>query len=395
MSQQAAPTQSLQGIEVPASSVDPRAFFAATRRLTIPQKTFSYAGLGSTDTISMLQTGILSQLTIHAYGTLTVALPTGTCASTARWPYDLLRAVRFSANGQSNLINVPGSFLKLRDIQARGDLSDRGVANGFGGSGAAGTARTQGTLSLAGESWGVASNASAIPAAAYPVDLNWVVPVAFDQVNLLGAIFAQTSSTDLVLYLDWAPVTDLFVLTGTATVTLTLTVVIESTLYSIPQGPGGIFVPDLSSFHSYIVTRTPSIANGVNETRLVGQGVGRSLLRINARVLNGAAPGTPLVVNATNFGQIGWRYGGNDTPEIYTEGQHLRYVNERTFNADIGALFGFYCLDFSSENAFRDSIDEGTASELRLITEIPNGVALTTPVQEYAQETVFAGATGA
>lgn len=388
------PTQSLQGIEVPATAIDPRAFFQATRRLTIPQKTLAYAGLGSTDTISVLQTGIISALSIKFSGTLTVTPGTGTVATTARWPYDLIRACRFSANGQSNLINVPGSFLKLRDIEARGDLTDRSVSQGFGGA-SPGTTRTNGTLSLNGESWGVASNVTAIGAGSYSVELNWAVPIAFDQVNLLGAIFAQTASTDLVLGIDWAPSSDLFVLTGNATATLTGTVVVESTLYSIPQGPNGIVVPDLSSFHSYIATRYPAIANGVNEVRLTGQGVGRSLLRVNARVLNGAAPGTPLVVSASNYGQLGWRYGGNDTPEVWTDGQHLRYVNERTFNSDIGALFGFWCLDFSSENAFRDSIDEGTASELRLLCEIPNAVTLTTPVLEYAQETVFAGATGA
>lgn len=386
--------QSMQGIVVPASSVDPGTFFLRTRRLTIAATTRTYAGLNLTDYVSILQTGIVSQLSVKFSGTLTVALPTGTAASTARWPYDLIRALRFSANGQSNLINVSGAKLKMRDIMARGDLSDRGVANGIGGA-SPGTARTQGTLALASESWGVGSNVTAIAAAAYAVELHWMVPVAFDQVLLQGAIFAQTASTDLNLAIDWAPATDLFVLTGTATVALAGTLVVEATIYSIPQGPdGNIVVPDLSSFHSLIQTRNPQLANGVNEIKLAGQGVGRQLMRVFHQLWNGATP-VPLPVNSTNFGQLGWRFGGNDTPEIWTDGQHARYAMERLYNCDAGAFYGFFCHDFCAENAFRDSVDEGAATELRLIVEVPSGVSLVGPVFEYVQETMFAGAVGA
>lgn len=386
--------QSMQGIVVPASSVNPQEFFLRTRRLTIAVKTFSYAGLGLTDNVPILQTGIISALSIKFSGSLVIALPTGTVASTARWPYDLIRAARFSANGQSNLVNVSGAKLKARDIMARGDLNDRGVAQGIGGA-SPGTARNQGTMSLACESWGVGSNVSAIAAATYAVELEWFVPIAFDQVSLLGAIFAQTASTDLNLAIDWAPTSDLFVITGTATATLTGICVVEAIVYSIPQGSNGeVVVPDLSMFHSLIQTRFPQLANGVNEVKLAGQGVGRQLLRVYHQVWNGSTP-APLPVNSTNFGQLGWRFGGNDTPEIYTDGQHAREMTERLFSSDLGAFFGFHVWDFCSENAFRDSVDEGAATELRLIVEIPSAVTLTGPVFEYVQETAFAGAVGA
>ena len=388
-----APTIALQGIDVPAASINPKEFFAATRRLTITEKTVaSWQGFGNTDTIQMLQTGVLSQLQVHVVGSITVTPGGGTVASTARWPYDLVRAFRFTANGQSNLVNSPGSAIKLRDIQGRGDLTDRGVPQGIGGA-SPGTTRQNGTLSLASESWGVGSNVSGIGAGTYNVDLTYTLPIAFDQVNLLGSIFAQTASTDLALYIDWANQSDVFTLTGNATVTGAIAVIVEATIYSIPQGPHGIWLPDLSSFHSYITSRTTSIGNTVNETRLAGQGVGRSLLRLNGRILNGN-PGVPLVVNATNYGVMGWRFGTNDTPEQWT-GQTLRYANERLFDSDFGAYHGYFCIDFASEHAYRDSVDEGSATELRLITEIPNGVVLTGPVLEYTQETVFAGVSGA
>lgn len=388
------PQMNLQGIVVPATSVDPQAFFRATRRLTFLMRSFAYAGLGGNDNVPILQTGIIAGVTVRFTGTLTTTAGTGAVATTMRWPYDLLKAGRFSANGQSNLINCSGWNLKAREIMGRGDLTDRGVERGISGA-SPGTTRRQGTLSLASEDWGVGQGVTAIANGSYPVELNWFVPIAFDQVNLMGAIFAQTASTDLNLALDWASSGDLFTLTGTATAVLTGDIKVEGVVYSIPQAPNGdVIVPDLSAFHSVIQTRFANPANGVNEIRLSGQGVGRQLLRTWWRTFNGATP-APLPVTAANFGQVGWRYGGNDTPEVFSSGQAVRVWNERIFNADLGGLQGIAVLDFCHENAFRDSIDEGAATELRIILEIQSAVALVAPVVEYVQETMFAGATGA
>jgi hypothetical protein len=383
------PTAVMQGIEVPTSSIDPANFFRLTRRLNIPFKTGSFAGLGQTDTTQLLQTGIVSGVTVKTTGTLTVTPGTGTVATTSKWPYGVAKNVRFSANGQSNLINCSGIHLKVREIMQRGDLNDRGVSQNIGGA-YPGTARTQGTLSLSSESWGVGQNVTAVAGGSYPVELEWYLPIAFDDLNLLGAIFAQTSATDLVIAIDWASQSDLFTLTGNATVSLSMSTTYEATLYTIPQGPNGsVIVPDLSAFHSIIQTRYGTPTNGLNEIRLSGQGVGKQLLRLWWSTYNN---GTPLALNATNYGQVGWRYGGNDTPEIYPDGKLMAYRAEKLYNTDLGSFAGVGAFDFCSENAFRDSVDEGTATELRLMLEIPNAVTLTTPYVEYVAETVSAGA---
>ncbi|MFD9053281.1 hypothetical protein [Streptomyces zaomyceticus] len=383
------PTAVMQGIEVPTSSIDPANFFRLTRRLSIPFKSGSYGGLGQTDTTQLLQTGIVSGVTIKASGSLTVTPGAGTVATTSKWPYGAAKNVRFSANGQSNLINCSGTHLKIREIMQRGDLTDRGVTQSIGGA-HPGTARNQGTLSLASEAWGVGQNVTAIPGGTYPVELEWYLPVAFDDLNLLGAIFAQTSATDLVIAIDWANTPELFTLTGNATVSLSMSVVYEATLYTIPQGPNGsVIVPDLSAFHSIIQTRYGTPTNSMNEIRLAGQGVGKQLLRLWWQSYNN---GVPLPLNATNYGQVGWRYGGNDTPEIYPDGKLMAYRAEKLFNSDFGSYAGVGVFDFCSENAFRDSVDEGTATELRLMLEFPNALSLTAPYVEYVAETVSAGA---
>lgn len=385
------PTQLMQGIEVPASSVNPQQFFALTRRMRLLEKNIAaFAGLGNTDIVPILQTGVLAELKIQFTGSLVVTPGTGTVATTSRWPYDLPKAVRFTANGQSNLINCHGGALKLRE-NMQSILSDRGVVRGVGGA-SPGTQVNQGTLSLNSESWGVGQNVSAIGAGTYTVELEWTVPVAFDQNTLQGAIFAQTSATDLFCAVDWAPQSDLFVLTGNATVALTGAVNAVATLYTIPQGSNGnIIIPDLSVFHSLIESRVNNIGLGDNEIRLAGQGIGKQLLRVFGRTYATGVPPTVLPVNAANYGNILWRYGGNDTPETWPNGSILAHELERTYDSDVASLAGWWSHDFAAMNAFRDSVNEATATELRFLVNLTNNVTLSGAFGEYVQETVSIG----
>lgn len=384
-----APQRYMQGIAVPAESVQPMQFMARTRRQTLMEASRAYAGLGLTDTIELKKSGIIAGIFIRFQGSLVIALPTGTAATTYRWPYDLIKACRFTANGQANVINCSGLKLKAREAMGNRDLDDRGVSQAFNGA-----TITQGTLSLASELWGVGANATAIPANTYPVDLVWFVPVAEDEVDLSGAIFAATSSTDLTLSIDWESAANLFALTGTATATLTGTVTVETQKFTIPVGDNGaIVVPDLSNFHSMIQSRIVGLAAGNNELRLVGQGAGKTLLRTFFQVFTGTAPAvTPLALNDTNYGELAWRYGSNETPEDVPTGQLLRYINERMYNLDLGGRWGFGCWDFVSSNAFRDAVDMGNAAELRLLITLAGSP--TTPALEVVQETVFSAGAG-
>lgn len=386
-----APARYMQGIAVPANSINPNEFFARTRRKIQTEAAKAYNGLGAQDVFEIKKTDILSGLWIRFDGSLTIALPTGTAATTARWPYDLLKGVRFTANGQSNLVNCSGAKLKLRQMQSRGDLSDRGVAQSVNG-----VTVNQGTLSQANESWGVGSRASAIPAAAYDIDLNWFVPIAEDQVDLAGAIFAASSSTDLTLTLEWATAAELFALTGTATATLTGNVIVSAVRYAIPLGADGqIVLPDLSTFHQIIQSRTTALSTGENEIRLSGQGAGKTLLRASAQLWNGAAPQAPVQLNEDNFGRLAWRYSGNETPDEFYDGQTLRMINEGQYNCDVGAVWGFHSHEFAAENAFRDTVDLGTTSEWRLVVALQSGLALTSPALEILTESIFSAGAGA
>lgn len=382
-----APQVTMQGVAVPAESVNPTEFFRRTRRHTATESQASYDSDDPQPTITfpLLRSDILAGITIRFVGSLTTVDGTGAVATTRRWIYDMIKAARFSANGVSNLVNVSGAKLKAREVMKKGDLDDRGVSRVI-----AGATVTQGTLSMASESWGVGSAETAIADATYDIDVVWQVPVAEDEFDLAGAIFLATSSTDLSLSIDLATPAELFVLTGDAAVSLTGSFQIESTKYSIPIAGGQIVVPDLSLFHSLIQSRTTAISNAENEPVIVGSGAGQSLLRIFWQVWNGAGTAaTPLAQTDTNFGLQAWRYGSNETPDRIVSGARMRQKAERLTNCDIGGQYGFALIDFASENAFRDVVDLGTTAEFRLVATIAAGVSLASPGLEYVTEKVY------
>lgn len=384
----------MQGIAVPASQVQPQQFFAKTRRHTQQEATRPYTlGSSTQDVVELRKSDILATIKINFTGSLVVTPGTGTVASTARWPYDMLQSVRYTANNASNLINCSGSQLKVREQMKNVELTDRGITQTIGG-----VQVNQGTLSMSSESWGVGSNTTALASGTYPVQLQWIVPVAEDEVDLSGATFLATSTADLTLTMVYEQLANLFTVTGNATVALTGNFTIKTTKFSIPldSATGDIIVPDLSMFHTLIGSQTSAIANGDNEVRIVGQGAGKSLLRLYYQLWNGAAAAAaPLAANATNFGPQGWRYGTNETPDLYADGQDMREVNERQFGTDIGRVWAFLCHDFASQLEFRDVVQMGETGELRLYSNIPSGVALTSPSLRYVTEAVYGSGTAA
>lgn len=380
----------MQGVGVPASSVRPPEFFAKTRRKTLLERAASFnmsaASQSTQDVFELRKSDILSTITVRFTGSLVLS---GAATPSYRWPYDLLRQVRFTANGASNLINVSGLKLKAREQMRRGDETDRGVQQQFGAS-----VRSQGTLAMASESWGVGPG-QAGSAGTYAVDLTWHIPVSEDEIDLSGAIFLATSTSDLTLTLDYEQAAALF--NTPANVSLTGSFQVVSTKFSVPIGSdGNIVVPNLNVFHSLVQSTFTTVQNGENEVRLVGQGAGKSLLRSYFQTWNGAGVASqPLAMTAQNYGKQSWRFGNNETPDEYPDGSFLRAINERTFTSDVGALWGFGVHDFANENAFRDVVDMGTTSELRLVSTIQSGVTLTSPKFEYVTETAFLAGQGA
>lgn len=377
----------VQGIQVPSTSIDPKGFYKATSRERFLEKSIAaIQGPGNTDTFSIKQAGIIAALDLKVSLSVVVTPSTGSVGSTARWPYDLIKRIRLSANGVNNIISVSGAKLMAHRFMETGALSDKGIAQGVGGASPGSTVQS-GTLSLGSEAWGIGSNVTAIAAGTYDVELYYRLPVAFDLIKLLGAIFAQTAATSIDITIDWMELSSLFTIVSPATVAITGSVTTEGIVFTIPRNSAGDpIIPNLSAFHSLVENDDFAVGQGAYESMLMGTGVGKRLLRVFWQLWSN---GAPVVLNAANFGQCGWKLGGNVTPEAWNDGRLLRMWQERLYNTDIGAIFGFGCMDFASQWAMRDSIDEATATNLRILVS-PNN-ALTNPRLEVVQETLFAG----
>lgn len=377
---------SMQGIAIPAAIVDPVEFRKRTRRQTQQEERLAFTlGESTSDTVPLRRSDILSEVTLRVTGTLTVTPGSGSVASTAAWPYGLLKDVKFAANGASQLIKARGWTLKAREIAKDEGLSDRGVSQTIGG-----TARTQGSLSLACESWGVGQATTGLTSSTKDIELIVTIPVAEDQYDLTGSIFLQSSSAELSVILEWANTSDLFALAGGGDVTLSGYVEVVSTKFKIPTAGGAIIVPDLSMFHSLVETNTVAIAGGENEPVIVGQGAGKYVLRVLYQLMNGAgSAAAPVPMTSDNFGLQAWRYGTSETPDQWVNGSALRVANERSYNTDLGGLQGYAVHEFAKAG-FRDLVDMGTTADLRLVTSINDSVTLASPKLYYAVESVYA-----
>lgn len=388
----------IQGVAItPDYVVDPMTFYANTRRQRFYMKSpAAITGIGSADQVTLRQTGIVSQLEVRIYGSVVFGGTIGTTTMSYFWPYNLVKAFQLTANGQSNLINARGLLVRATEFIDNNDLTDRGVGRTW--SGGTTDAATQGTLSLSSDDWGTSStnrmapNTNVAATGTYTVDLTFVIPVAADQVSLIGSVFAQSAATNLNLTVQYETQANLISALGaSATVTFAaLNLEVTGVVYSIPNVGGKYIIPDLTQFHSLTEFLFPGTAQGTNEPQLPGVGTGRKLMR---SIFNSYSSSAPLAMTDANYNVLGWSYGGNTVPEQYTSGQQMRVLNERQFNSDIGKLWGLGCWDFASQYAIRDIVDEGSTANLRIQLGLVS--APTTGVAMIGQENLFSGVVGA
>ncbi len=397
----------VQGIDVPASSVGTpetdRLYFGLTRRQIRQAKPLTtFAGVGNSDEFQLVHDGIVAGLIIRVTGTI---VGVGTAATSGRrWPYDVLRGVRFSANGQTNLKALQFMYPDCSDagITPLGGVAGTPVRVGISGANPGFSVDVPTALSQSGyladtiDRWGFGSGTSAIAAGTYPVDLHYFVPVAFDQKTLEGAIFAQTEGTNLVLALDWANSSDVFPTAFGTSTTFNLQFSVHEVYYDIPIVGGRRILPSgIVYFHQLVQTRaTSALAQGDNEFILPGIARGRKLMRVFYQLWNGATP-APVVPadssNVANFGPQGWIYGGNQNPERWALGSDMAYYNEKTFDTDLASQWGFLVHDFANEWAFRDLVDLGSTNDLRLLMNLTTNVTVSSPIWEVVQQVLSGG----
>ena len=400
MTQQAAPLNAppmIQGVQTPNVVVDPQTFYAATQRQRFSMAASQdFNGLGSVDSVQLRQAGIVAALEVRIRGNVTFGGTIGTTTMDWSWPFDMCR-FRLSANGQSNLLDVSGGKIRALEFCTNPKIVDNGVDQLVGGD----TVDT-GTLALACDDWGTGATTSEMGpgsnvtvAEAHTVDITYLLPVAGDPTLLIGAVYAQSSATNLTLDIQWATQAQLIsALGGSATVDFDLEYDVTGVVYSIPIVGGRAVVPDLSMFHQLSEANQAGFGAGENEYEIPGTGTGRQLLRLLSNIWTGSGINKqPLPVLDANYNTIAWRYGGNITPETYSQGGKQRALNNRQTGVDIGRYWGLILQDWASEWALRDVIDLGQTTDFRVVLGLVSSP--TSPSARIMQETVFAAPVGA
>lgn len=395
---------SIQGVAQADAVVNNTAFFAATSAVRKPisnAQNRTWAGLGSVDTVTIPKVGLCGNLYVTVEGEVVVPA-TPTVRPLWNWPLDIAR-FQLSANGVTNLIDAPGSWLKAREIIADPFTSDRGISRTL-----AGTARTNGTLATSeSDVWPFGPNAAWTTAGTYVFRMTFKIPTCLEDQFSTGLLYAQTTGTNIQLDIRWAGVADMFEPTGTQVTFQNVTFSVEQDTFSIPtmqtDKGSALVLPELGVFHIFRYNNDLITANGATEYRLAAVGPGKQLNRVIGRIRNntlayGGAMVTPTPIQLinpagasraaqVNYDRIALLYGTNDEIRAFT-GVQLLTENEKNYGSAIGLYHGFWCIDLMDKsNPLRDTRDEGQAADLRLSLAPSTNVTIAQPARvEYVVE---------
>ena len=92
----------VQGVQTPATQVNPPAFMEHTRRMRFAaQAATPIAGLGTSNNVQLKKTGVVAALEVRVYGDVVIGGTIGTTTASFNWPYNLVSAFKVSVNGRS------------------------------------------------------------------------------------------------------------------------------------------------------------------------------------------------------------------------------------------------------------------------------------------------------
>lgn len=355
--------ETLQNIPVSPYVTDPATFFQMTSKNILTPRSPANPGPGQSTTVQLLQSGVVSKLQITFVGTLTVA--TAAVTTSNKWPYGLLDGFLLSANGQNNLWDCDGLDLQALRYVRYPSYTERVdvFPDVVGGGGSVGTGD-------------------------YTVYLTWEVPIAMDDVSLVGSLYAQSSATNLTVKLTQALNTDLFS-ANPANATLTGTFYVQETLFLIPvDGQGNIVIPDLSRLHGFNAVDFPITNTGEARVPLIrsaGQ-LGRLFISGEAAA-NNRLSALPNAASTKKLEALRIEYGGNQRPFTWDPASQLLALNNQHYGAP--APYDRLVMDLLKENPPRDIILMQGVTELAAVPRIGAGVTLTGASVRLVQETLF------
>lgn len=355
---------------------DPAAFFELTERNEYTPIQGDIPGSGSAFNRQLPQAGVLSFLKVLFVGNIATTLGGGTVTTTSRWPYGFLDRVSLSANAQNDLISANGCDLHvLRAIRNPGFVPNDDLDVVPGGIGA-------------GQTLADGDN---------PIVLGWEIPVAIDDVSLIGSLYAQSPSMNLQLILRQAVTTDLLVTGGAATIdSVTGTFYVEVTSFDIPITTGEnprLITPDLSRLHGINAVAVPYSNTGDVRAPLIRVNGQLDRLLVNTSMADPAGEVTDQFLSAAadadEIDAIRIEYGAAEKPLDYNPAHFLAWKNLDHY-AD-ALPYEYLAFDFLAENAPRDVILMTGVTDLVCVPTIDSAVVVAAGASvRLVQETLFA-----
>jgi hypothetical protein len=347
-------------------AINPERFFLLTERNEMPLNQILPAAFGTAYQARINNVGIISGLLLDCNLTVNTTVGGGSLTATAQWPWNLIKRLIITANGQNELIAIEGQDLRARWLRVFRNAADN-------------VSTFSGTISTGNNT----------------VQLMLYIPFAHDETTLIGSLYAQSDETYLNIELTTASATDVITAAGGATVnSISGTITPHLVFYEIPkvQGQGNAevtVIPDLSELHGLNFLDNPFSNTGDVATRLM-RSAGQ-LLAVYQRIDN-PGTGTGVLSPWTDATEIRWEYAGNQRPRRYNPVRTLRFKMTGDYNGDINPRACFYAvLDFEVDNPMRDVVYPKGVIDLQTVMTIAVGTTLTNAKMHVVAETLYGG----
>jgi hypothetical protein len=342
----------------------PEKFFELTERNEMPLNQIpSVNAFGTAYQARLNNVGLIAALVLDVTGTVSCTIGAGSLTATRQWPWNIIKRVIVSANGQNELMAIEGMDLRARWLRVYRNAVDS-----------------------------ISTSSGTITTGANAFTLQYVIPFAHDDTTLIGSLYAQSDETYLALEITTATAADIITAAGGATVdSISVTVTPHLVFYEIPRvtvnNQSIIILPDLSELHGLNMIDNPFANTGDVATRLL-RSAGQ-LLCAYTRLDSGVAGLSPWA----DLDEIRWEYAGNQRPRRYNPVRPLRFKMNGDYNGDINVRAQHYfLLDFEVDNPMRDVVYPKGVIDLQVVAAIKAGTTLTNAKVHLVAETLYGGA---
>lgn len=265
------------------------------------------------------RTGLLANLFLRVEGTLTVTLNGGTAVLKAdqyNKPYGLIDRFSLKTNNSTSIVDVTGHGLFLRNLMDDNQFLDILASSMV-------EAQTDNP-----------TYQFATSAGANPVAFTLKVPVVTNDRDLIGLILLQNGETLVTANIDWADVSNLFTLTGGATVDFTGNAHMTMEYFDVPAQKADY--PNLSLVHTLLEDTIAIDGTGTTDYQIPR---GNIYQRLYHRILLNGAPAA-----ATDIEQLWLQYNQSISPYAI-ESKDFLAMQRIKYKRDLPK--GVYVWDFS------------------------------------------------